>query len=208
MKTETRFFQYFTFLFRNVSILWKYILKNCKLRSVSPNSPNLYIFGLQAAEVSVRFMLYFVLLNFLCNHFVTVNEPKINLNFHKHYNITRIHSSSNIITFYAYYFGNHVTLRKDFEQKNCVVLHTKIDLNLHLVKRTSRTANLFNVSETETYWINLAVIGLLRAKVFLKHNINFFIQIFFIQLLLSLLTLYCSEIRFSHHSKIRLCTAK
>ena len=88
------------------------------------------------------------------------------------------------------------------------MLHTKIDLNLHLVKRTSRAAKLFNVFETETYWINLVAIGLLMTKVFLKHNINFFIHIFFIQLLLSLLTLYWSEIRFSHHSKIRLCTTK
>ena len=61
--------------------MWKYILKNCKLRSVFPNSPNLYIFGLQATEILTRFMLYFILLNFLCNHFVTVSEPKINLNF-------------------------------------------------------------------------------------------------------------------------------
>ena len=88
------------------------------------------------------------------------------------------------------------------------MLYTEIDLNLHLVKRTSTAANLFNVFETETYWINLVAIGLLMAKVFLKHNINFFIHIFFIQLLLSLLTLYWSEIRFSHHSKIRFCTTK
>ena len=90
-----------------------------------------------------------------------------------YYTIIRTDSSSNIITFYAYYFGNHVTFRKDFDQKNRVMLHTKIDLSLHLVKRTSRAANLFSVSKTETYWINLVVIGLLIAKVFLKHNINF-----------------------------------
>ena len=87
--------------------------------------------------------------------------------------MTRIDSSSNIITFYAYYLGNYVTLRKDFDQKNCVVLHTVIDLNLHLVEKTSRAANLSNVSDMETYWINLAVIGSLIAKVFLKHNIIF-----------------------------------
>ena len=131
-----------------------------------PNSPNLYIFGLQATEILIRFMLYFVLLNFLCNHFVTVSEPKIYLNLRKYYTVTRIDSSSNIITFYAYYLGNHVTFMKDFDQKIRVVLHTKIDLNLHLVKRTSRAANLFSVAETETYWINLIVIGLLsRFKV-------------------------------------------
>ena len=172
MKTGTGFFQYFTFLFVNISILWKYILKNCKLRSVFPNSPNLYIFGLQATSILIRFMLYFGILSFLCNHFVTVSEQKINLNFRKYYTITRTDSSSNIITFYAYYFGNHVTLRKDFDQKNFVE------------------------------------IGLLIANVFLKHNINFFIHIFFIQLILSLLTLHWSEISFSHHSKIRLCTTK
>ena len=36
-------------------------------------------------------------------------------------------------------------------------------------KPWSRAANFFNVSETETYWINLVVIGLLKANVFLKH---------------------------------------
>ena len=173
-----------------------------------PNSLNLYIFGLQAMEILNRFILYFVLVNFLCNHFVTVNEPKINLNFHKYNTVTRIDSSSNIITFYAYYFGNYITLRKDFKHKNRVVLLTKIDLNLHLAKRTSRAANLFNVSETETYWINLVAIGLLISKVSLKLNINFFIYIFFIQLFLSLLRIYLSEIRFSHHNKIKLATTK
>ena len=70
----------------------------------------------------IRFIFYFVLLNFLCNHFVTVSEPKINLNFHKYYTINGIDSSSNIITFYAYYFGNHVALRKDPE-KSCYVAY-------------------------------------------------------------------------------------
>ena len=56
-------------------------LKNCKLSSAFPNSPNLYTFGLQATEILFRFMLYFVLLNFLWNHFVTDSEPNINLNF-------------------------------------------------------------------------------------------------------------------------------
>ena len=60
-------------------------------------------------------------------------------------------SSPSIIKFYVHYFGNYVTLRKDFGQKNCVVLHSKIDLNLHLVKRTSRAINLLNVSEKKTY---------------------------------------------------------
>ena len=152
-----------------------------------PNSPNLYIAGLEATEMLIRYKLCFALLNFLCKHFLTVSKPKVNLNFHKHNTITRIDSSSNIITFHAYYFGNYVTLRKDFDNKTRVVLHTKLDLNLHLVKRTSRTANLSNVSETKTYWINLVVINLLIAKVFLKHNFNFFIRIFFIQFFLSLL---------------------
>ena len=55
------------------------------------------------------------------------------------------------------------------------------------MKRTSRAANLFHVSETETYAINLVLIGLLIAKVFLKYNINFFVHIFFMQLFLSFL---------------------
>ena len=112
----------------------EYILKNVSyVLCFQIVTTNLYIL--------IRFMLYFELLNFLCNHFITVSEHKITLNFHKYYAIARIDSSSNIITFYANYFGNHVTLRKDFAQKNCVALHTKIDLNLHLVKRTSRAAN-------------------------------------------------------------------
>ena len=91
--------------------------------------------------------------------------------------------------FFAFYFGNHDTLRKDFDRKIHVVLYTKIDLNLHLVKRASRAANFFNVSETETYWINLVVIGLFIAKVFLKHNIN----------ILFTYSLYSSFYHFLHH---------
>ena len=142
-------------------------------------------------------MLYFVPFNFLFNHFVIVSKPKINLNFCKLNAVTRNDSSSNIITFYAFYFGDYNTLIKDFDQKNRVVLHTKTDLNLHLVKRTSRAANFSNVSETQTSWINLVVVGLLLTKVFLKHNINIFIHIVFMQLFLSLLTLYWSEKRFA-----------
>ena len=56
-------------------------------------------------------------------------------------------SSSNIIKFYTYYFSNYITIRKDFDQKNCVVLHKKIDLNLNFVKRTSRAVNFLDISE-------------------------------------------------------------
>ena len=35
--------------------------------------------------------------------------------------------------------------------KNHVALHTKIDLNLYLMKRTSTTVNLLNFFEMETY---------------------------------------------------------
>ena len=141
-------------------------------------------------------MLYFALFKCLWNHFVLVSEPKINLNFYKYNAITRIDSSRNI-KFYAYYFGNYDRLRKDFDQKNRAVLHIKLDLNLHLVKRISRAVNVLNISETQTYWINL--VGLLIAKVFLKHKIN------------SLFTysLYSSFYHFLHYigpkSRIRLC---
>ena len=141
-------------------------MKNCKLRFLFPNSLNLYVLGLRATEILITSMLYFALFNFLCNHIVFVSEPKINLNFYKYNAIPRIDSSSNIIKFYTYYFSNYVTLRKDFDQKNCVVLHKKIDLNLNLVKRTSRAVNFLNVFETETYWINLVMIGLFVVKVF------------------------------------------
>ena len=57
------------------------------------------------------------------------------------------------------------------------------------MKRTSWAAKLFNVSETETYSINL-------------------VHLFFLQLFLSLLTLYWFKIRFSNDSIIRLCTTK
>ena len=77
-KTGFDFFRYFTFLFLNISILRKYIMKNCKLRFVFPNSLNLYILDLQAMKILIRLML-----------------------------------------------------------------HTKMDLNLHLVKRSSRAVNFF-----------------------------------------------------------------
>ena len=76
------------------------------------------------------------------------------------------------------------------------------------MKMTSRAVNFFNVSKTEACWINLVVIGLHIAKVFLKHNISIFIHINFIQLFLSLLTIYWSKKRFTHHSKVRLCNTK
>ena len=44
-------------------------------------------------------MLYFAVFNFLCNHFVLVSKPKINLNFYKYNAITGIDSSHNIIKF-------------------------------------------------------------------------------------------------------------
>ena len=183
-------------------------MKNYKIRFVFPNRINLYVLGLRATKVSIRSMLYFLLFNFLCNHFVLVGKPKINLNLYKYNAITRIDSISNIIKFYANYIGNYIILRKDFDQKNRVVLHAKADVNLHLVKRNSRAVNFMNISETETYWVNLTMIGLLIVKVFLKHNINIFIHIFFIQLFLLLLTLYLFKKRSSHHSKIRLCITK
>ena len=183
-------------------------MKNYKIRFVFPNRINLYVLGLRATKVSIRSMFYFLLFNFLCNHFVLVGKPKINLNLYKYNAITRIDSSSNIIRFYANYIGSYIILRKDFDQKNRVVLHAKADVNLHLVKRNSRAVNFMNISETETYWVNLTMIGLLIVKVFLKHNINIFIHIFFIQLFLLLLTLYLFKKRSSHHSKIRLCITK
>ena len=81
MKTRFVFFRYFTFFFLNISILWKYIMKNYKLHFVFPNSLNLYILGLRVKNILIRSMLCFALFNFLCNHFVLVSEPKINLNF-------------------------------------------------------------------------------------------------------------------------------
>ena len=160
------FFLYFMFVFLNITILCQYIPENCQLRFVVPSSLNLYILGLQVTKILLRSMPYFALFNLLCSHLVLVSKPKISLNFYKYDAITRIDSSSNIIKFYAYYFVNYDTLRKGFGQKNRVVLHTKIDLNLHLVKRTYRAVNFLNVSETETYWINLVVVGLLITKVF------------------------------------------
>ena len=47
---------------------------------------------------------------------------------------------------------------------------------------------------------------LFTAKVFLEHNISIFIHMIFIQLFLSLRTLNWFKKRFSHHSKIKLCT--
>ena len=58
VETGFRFFRYFTSLFLNISILWKYIKKNSKLRFVFPNSLDLYVW------------LCFALLNFLSNNSV------------------------------------------------------------------------------------------------------------------------------------------
>ena len=57
-ETGFGFFRYFTSLFSNISILWKYIKKNSKLRFVFPNSLDLYVW------------LCFALLNFLSNNSV------------------------------------------------------------------------------------------------------------------------------------------
>ena len=74
------------------------------------------------------------------------------------------------------------------------------------MERTSRTVNLLNVFEQETFWINIIVIVSLLIKDFLRRNINVFIHIFFVQLFLSRFTLYWSEKLFRLYSKIRLCT--
>ena len=58
VETGFGFFRYFTSLFLNISILWKYIKKNSKLRFVFPNSLDLYVW------------LCFALLNFLSNNSV------------------------------------------------------------------------------------------------------------------------------------------
>ena len=125
MRRGFGFFRYFTFLFINISMLWKYIMKNCKLRFMFPNSLNLYVLVLRATKILITSMLYFALFNFLCNHFVLFSEPKVNSDFYKYNAITRVNSSSNFIKFYSYYFSNYVTLRKNFDQKNRVVLHKK-----------------------------------------------------------------------------------
>ena len=146
MRTGLKFFLYFTFLFINISILWKHMMRNCKLRFVFLNSLSLYILGLRATKILITSLLYFALFNFLRNHFALVSKPKINLNFYKYNAITRTDSSSNIIKFYVYYFSNYVKRA--------------------LVKRTSRAVNFLNVSEIKTYGINLVVIGLFIVKVF------------------------------------------
>ena len=83
------------------------------------------------------------------------SEPKVNLNIYKYNALSRIDGSYNFIKFYAYYFGNYNTLSKDFGQKNHATLYKKIDLNLHLMQRTFRTINFFNVSETKTYRVKI-----------------------------------------------------
>ena len=123
VKTGFGFFRYFTFLFLNISILGKYIMKNCFLFL---HSLNLYILGLRATQILIRSMPCFSLFNFLINHFALVSQPKINLNFYKYNAVTRIDSSSNFIRFYSYYSGNCDTIRRDFDQKSCFVLHAKI----------------------------------------------------------------------------------
>ena len=146
MKTAFGYFQYFLLFFLSISIFWNYILKNCNLRFIFPNSLSSCILGVPATKILIRSVLCFALLNFLCNHFVAnhfvlVSEPNINSNFYKYNAITRIASSYNFIKFYEYHIGNYDTFRRKIH----VALHTKIDLNLHLMKRASRTINLLNV---------------------------------------------------------------
>ena len=136
-------------------------------------------------------MLYLVLLNFICNHFVTVNLKSIYIS------TNTIQSLGLIVVLTLLHFMH-------------VILAISSHLGRTLTTKSTSCEKDFcgcKPSETETFWINLVAIGLLIVKVFLKHIIVF-IHIFFIQLFLSLLTLYWSDIRFSHHSKITLCTTR
>ena len=112
-----------------------YILKNCKLRFLFPNSLNLYILGVRTTKILIRLCSVLQFFYFLCNHFVLVREPNFNLNFYKHNAITRTDNSYNFIKFYKYYFGNYDTLRKGFDHYFYIILvqkrfshHSKIRL--------------------------------------------------------------------------------
>ena len=61
VKTGFKFFWYFT-LFLNISVLCKYILKNCLLGFVFPSSLNLYILGLQVTKfyLDLGYILHFL----------------------------------------------------------------------------------------------------------------------------------------------------
>ena len=70
MKTAFGYFQYFSLFFLSISIFWNYILKNCKLRFIFPNSLSSCILGLLATKILIRSVLCLALFNFLWNHFV------------------------------------------------------------------------------------------------------------------------------------------
>ena len=48
----------FLFSFLNISILWKYITENCKLRLAFSDSLYLFIFALRATKTMLCFALY------------------------------------------------------------------------------------------------------------------------------------------------------
>ena len=76
MKTAFGYFQYFLLCFLSISIFWNYILKNCKLRFIFPNSLSSCILGLPATKILIRSVLF----SFLCNHFVaTISYWSANL---------------------------------------------------------------------------------------------------------------------------------
>lgn len=102
----------------------------------------------------------------LYNDFILLEEPKIDLEFHKQSTITRIFSSFDYIKLKEAYSCKCETLGSNFDHKNCVAPHTKIGLNLEVAKSTSYLPR-------KMHWINITVISFsLVKKLSYKCKIN------------------------------------
>ena len=113
-----------------------------------------------------KFAFLVIVFSLLFKHFTVANEPKLNLNFHKHSTITRIFSRTNYIEFYEKYFFKHEAIGNDLE-KSHITLHSKKYVNLLLVKGPYTLC-------TDFYWIHTAVIGLL-VTIFLRYTVKVFV---------------------------------
>ena len=107
------------------------------------------------------------------------------MNYYNYGTITRIFSRTDYIDFYDKYFFKHETLRKDLTN-NHITLHSKKDLNL-------RSVEGFYTLCTDFVCIQVAVIGILIAKVFFKGSVNVVVYIFYMQLYFSLSALFFSR---------------
>ena len=103
---------------------------------------------------------------------------------------TRIFSRIDYIEFYDKYFFKHEILRKDLENSHI----TPVERSYILC--------------TDFHWIQVAVIGFLITNIFFKYTVDIAVHIFYMQLCVSLSTLFFSESEFIYRSSLRPYTTK